>query len=235
LLHRKHNSPRHSQLITWPGHQPHTMHTHIRYTREGPGSRSLFTSTCKCKGDLLAGFKARTLRPPGSTSTPMTPTTHNPQVPRWQVVHVGQCSRGGRKKKPTTRRTSAPARQKKYVHTSIFFSLSVYLGVSRQGQFENTGGKLEYVSQKFTGDFFCCVFGRFLIRETQKRDLKKITKSHVKTKPGRTKYVRTSVFFWIFFSAAAVPCTAQKLNSEHTRQKEVNPTANGVQRASGIF
>jgi hypothetical protein len=51
--------------------------------------------------------------------------------------------------------------------------------------------------------FFYCVFGRFSIRGTKKRD----KKNHVivrvqKFNPGQIKYVRT--FFFFFFSVA--PC-----------------------------
>jgi hypothetical protein len=60
-------------------------------------------------------------------------------------------SRGGRKKKPRKRRTSAPARKKRYERTyvrTVSFFLSAFLGVSRQGEFENTRGK------KTPGNYF---------------------------------------------------------------------------------
>jgi hypothetical protein len=45
------------------------------------------------------------------------------------------------------------ARKKKYVRASSFF-LSAFLGVSRQGEFENTRQKFECVSKNFTGEIF---------------------------------------------------------------------------------
>ena len=61
-------------------------------------------------------------------------------------------TRGDRKNKTRKRRTSAPARKKKYVRTFFFFS--AFLGVSRQGEFENTENIFEYVSKKNTGKYF---------------------------------------------------------------------------------
>jgi hypothetical protein len=49
--------------------------------------------------------------------------------------------------------------------------------------------------------FFYCVFGRFPIRGTQKRDLKTITKS-------RPNKVRTYIVLFIYLFSAA-PCVSQ--------------------------
>jgi hypothetical protein len=84
------------------------------------------------------------------------------------------------------RRTSAPARKSTYV--PFFFFFSAFLGVSRQGEFENTRKKNEYVSKKITGeiflgdffllltpfpfDFFVALVKRLSVRGTQKRDKK---------------------------------------------------------------
>jgi hypothetical protein len=51
--------------------------------------------------------------------------------------------------------------------------------------------------------FFYCVFGRFSIRGTQKRDKKNHVIVRVQNlNPGQIKYVRTLVVFFIFFSVA---------------------------------
>jgi hypothetical protein len=39
-------------------------------------------------------------------------------------------------------------------NTYLFFFLSAFLGVSRQGEFENTRKKIEYISKKNTGEIF---------------------------------------------------------------------------------
>jgi hypothetical protein len=106
------------------------------------------------------------------------------------------------------RRTSAPARKTKYVRTSFFFFFSAFLGVSRQGEFENTRKKLSTFPKKITGeitsfpfDFVVALVKRLSVRGTQKRD----KKNHVivrvqKFNPGQIKYVRTlAVFFHFFF------------------------------------
>jgi hypothetical protein len=80
-----------------------------------------------------------------------------------EVGHVKQLylvARGDRKKNPRKRRTSAPARKKKYARAFSFFFFSAFLGVSRQGEFENTRKKLSTFQKKspgkcfFGGDFF---------------------------------------------------------------------------------
>jgi hypothetical protein len=57
--------------------------------------------------------------------------------------------RGGRKKK----KTYICASSQKKVRTYLFF-FSAFLGVSPQGEFENTRKKIEYVSKKITGEIF---------------------------------------------------------------------------------
>jgi hypothetical protein len=72
-------------------------------------------------------------------------TTHDAPSPRL----AKPTPRGGRKNKTRKRRTSAPARKKKYVRAFFFFKtlFSAFFGVSRQGEFENTRKKNEYVSK----------------------------------------------------------------------------------------
>jgi hypothetical protein len=54
-------------------------------------------------------------------------------------------------------------------------------------------------------DFFYCVFGRFSIRGTQKRDKKNHVVVRVqKLSPGQIKYVRTLVVFFFFFLSPLV-------------------------------
>jgi hypothetical protein len=64
-------------------------------------------------------------------------------------------TRGGRKK---NRENDVHLRQlaNKSTHVPTFFNISnsAFLGVSRQGDFENTGGGNEYVSKKNTGEIF---------------------------------------------------------------------------------
>jgi hypothetical protein len=57
------------------------------------------------------------------------------------------------------RETDVHLRQlaKQSTHVPSFFNIyifCVFLGVSRQGEFENTGGKCEYVSKKITEKIF---------------------------------------------------------------------------------
>jgi hypothetical protein len=95
--------------------------------------------------------------------------------------------RGDRKKKTRKRRTSAPARKKKYVRTFfiLFLFFSAFLGVSRQGSSKTREEKIEYVSKKkspgkylfgcffltsFPFDFFVALVKRLSVRGTQRRD-----------------------------------------------------------------
>jgi hypothetical protein len=89
-------------------------------------------------------------------------------------------------------------RQKSTYVSTFFFFLSAVLGVSRQGEFENTRNKIEYVSKKNTKEifyrgeifflggflqlFFLSIFllvKRLSVRGTQKRDKNKFTGSCV--------------------------------------------------------
>jgi hypothetical protein len=65
-------------------------------------------------------------------------------------------SRGGRKNKTRNRRTSAPARKKKYVRTFSPFFLCAFLGVSREGEFETTRKPIDMIDR----DFFSGIFFR---------------------------------------------------------------------------
>jgi hypothetical protein len=46
------------------------------------------------------------------------------------------------------------AKKSTYVPSFFFFFFSAFLGVSRQGDFENTRKKIEYVSKQITGEIF---------------------------------------------------------------------------------
>jgi hypothetical protein len=64
-------------------------------------------------------------------------------------------ARGGRKNKTRKRRTSAPARKKKYARTYFYFLfVSAFLGVSRQGEFENTRKQMSAFQKKSPGKYF---------------------------------------------------------------------------------
>jgi hypothetical protein len=90
--------------------------------------------------------------------------------------------------------------------------LGAFLGVSRQGEFENTRKKFEYVSEKFTTgnifsgedffsgwicltffsfDFFVALVKRLSVRGTQKRDEKCFAESCIPPPPYQ--------FFFIAF------------------------------------
>jgi hypothetical protein len=110
-------------------------------------------------------------------------------------VSVWHQGRGGRKNKAGKRQTSAPARKNKYVATCLFYyCFSAFLGVSRQGEFENEntrfflstfhknspgkyffgGGfffRVDFLTF-FPFDFFVALVKRLSVRETQKRDKK---------------------------------------------------------------
>ena len=78
--------------------------------------------------------------------------------------NVAVYTRGGRKNKTRKRRTFAPARKKKYARTFFFFFFpSAFLGVSRQGEFENTRKKLSTFQKKITGEIF--FRGKFFLGE----------------------------------------------------------------------
>jgi hypothetical protein len=66
------------------------------------------------------------------------------------LLASGKAAKGGRKNKTGNRRTSAPARKKKYARAFFFLDifLGAFLGVSRQGEFENTGNKLSTFPKK---------------------------------------------------------------------------------------
>jgi hypothetical protein len=118
-----------------------------------------------------------------------------------------QGSRGGRKNKTRKRRASAPARKKKYVRTFYFFIyfLVRFLGVSRQGEFENTRKLFEYVSKQkspgkyffvlgeffeflFLSIFFVALVKRLSVRGTQKRD-KKVLRGRASISPPPYRFV----------------------------------------------
>jgi hypothetical protein len=88
---------------------------------------------------------------------------------------------------------------KKSTYVPFFIFYRSFLGVSRQGEFENTRKKVEYVSKKSPGkyffggggnfwvifltsfpfDFFVALVERLSVRGTQKRDKKSFTGSCV--------------------------------------------------------
>jgi hypothetical protein len=82
-------------------------------------------------------------------------------------------SRGGQRKKTGEQRTSVPARKKKYVSyirgtawyvRSYFFNFffsSPFLGVSRQGGFENTRKKWSSYQKHLWGNIFRVIFFSF--------------------------------------------------------------------------
>jgi hypothetical protein len=55
------------------------------------------------------------------------------------------------------------AKKSTYV-PSFFIFFSAFLGVSRQGEFENTRKIIEYVSKKITGEIFLLFLSFFLLR-----------------------------------------------------------------------
>jgi hypothetical protein len=68
---------------------------------------------------------------------------HDTPLGHQQLDVAVESSQGAAEKNKTgKRRTSAPARNKKYVR-AIFYS--IFFGVYRQGEFENTGERIEYV------------------------------------------------------------------------------------------
>jgi hypothetical protein len=72
--------------------------------------------------------------------------------------HAQRAPSGDRKNKTRKRRTSAPARKKKYVRASFFFFLCVFGRFSARGvrKHEKKG---DYVSKKNTGEsFFLVIF-----------------------------------------------------------------------------
>jgi hypothetical protein len=85
-------------------------------------------------------------------------------TPRLAAVAVGswkleeeEAHDEGRQKKNPEKTTYICASSQKKVRTYLllfFFFFSAFLGVSRQGEFENTRKKIEYVSKKITGEIF---------------------------------------------------------------------------------
>jgi hypothetical protein len=95
----------------------------------------------------------------------------------YDLLQVPEWARGGRKNKTRKRRTSAPARKKKYARTFfvlfLFFLVRFWAFLGKGSS--KTREKIEYVSEKNTGeifflefvsggffnffpfDFFCCV------------------------------------------------------------------------------
>jgi amino acid permease len=99
-----------------------------------------------------------------------------------------------------------------WIFLILFFRLFSlrWLSASRQGELNKRDKKC------FAGScvyffrpcrFFVCVFGRFSIRGTQKRDLKnhEIVRAS-KQIPGQIKYVRTLVVFFYFFFCRPLGC-----------------------------
>jgi hypothetical protein len=121
--------------------------------------------------------------------------------------HTFPRARGGRKKtpeKPTYICASSQKQIRTYVRNFFF---SAFLGVSRQGEFENTRKQIEYVSKKnhrgnifsgggflfwvnfltsFPSGFFVALVKRLSVRGTQKRDKKSFTGSCVYFPPPLT-------------------------------------------------
>jgi hypothetical protein len=70
---------------------------------------------------------------------------------------ASRCREGRQKKNPEkTTYICASSQKKVRTYLLFFFSFffSAFLGVSRQGEFENTRKKIEYVSKKIAGEIF---------------------------------------------------------------------------------
>jgi hypothetical protein len=84
-----------------------------------------------------------------------------------QLLAAASCQRSQGAAEEIKRETDVHLRQlaKKstYVPSSFFFFFSAFLGVSRQGKFENTRKKFEYVSKKITGEIFFRGGGFFVV------------------------------------------------------------------------
>jgi hypothetical protein len=124
---------------------------------------------------------------------------------------------------------------KKSTYVLFFFFFSAFLGVIRQGEFENTRNKIECVSEKstrkiffwgvlfpggffdfFSFDFFVALVKRLSVRETQKRDKQCFAGSGV----VRLNSSPLPIFFYCVFGRFSIRGTQQrdkKITTSHAR------------------